>query len=174
MKKIFRFLKNKKGTTLVEVMIALGMFSIFITVAIGGFIQALSNQRVVLKLMAATDNMSMSLEQITREVRVGKLFSQIPNGFQFERYPTGDTPMVYRYELDNGKIKRTVSNEDGSNQAVDYITADNVVVSYFNVIIDSSGQPKVTLTIGVTAQDKALEITNYIQSTISSRLITAS
>ena len=172
-KKILQLKSEQGGTTLVEVLIAIGIFSIFLTVAIGGFIQALSNQRIALKLMASTDNMSMTLEQISREVRVGKLFESVPDGFQFQKYVEGSSdPKLYKYELSGSKIKRTVSNLDGSGESHDFITADNVYVSYFNSLLDNDGQPKVTLVVGVTARDKGLEITNYVQSTISSRLIT--
>lgn len=173
-KKILQLKNKQHGTTLVEVLIAIGIFSIFLAVAIGGFIQALSNQRIALKLMASTDNMSMTLEQISREVRVGKTFESIPSGFQFQKYVEGSfDPRLYKYELSDSKIKRTISNLDGSNESYDYITADNVFVSYFGSLLDNNGQPKVTLVVGITARDKSLEITNYIQSTISSRLITS-
>jgi len=177
-----RKIKNREGTTLVEMLIALSVFVIFIAVAVGGFLQALSNQRVALKLMAATDNLSLTLEQMNREMRVGTKFIVLLNGIQFERSDgeadnSGGKQILVRYYLEGNKIVRhsevVGDNDPGKTGA---ITAENVRVDYFsvNVVHDNNPGPYlVSVVLGVTAQDKSLEVTNYIQSTISSRLFSS-
>ena len=175
---------SEEGTTLVEMLVALSIFAIFLTVAIGGFIQALANQRLVLKLVSATDNMSMVLEQMMREMRVGTNFYAGTNRIQFDWPDTEAGATVMRrliYSMDGTAISRTIQTLDNNgnltgNPATDLITANNVTVSYFNVAdlaIRLPGPCRVTMTIGITAIDKGVSITNYIQSTISSRIFSS-
>lgn len=182
-------LRCRQGSTLVEMLVAISLFTIFIAVTVGGFIQALSNQRVVLKLMTATDNLSLSIEQMMREVRVGTNFtvfqcggSDVCNGLSFERADEeggGNVQKRIQYALKQdsdtgyGYINRIVSNLDGSGEISDRITASTVDVSYFGITSSQERSLRpylITMRIGVTAHDKTLSITNYIQSTISSRL----
>lgn len=170
--------KKEEGSTLIELLIALSIFAIFVVVAIGGFIQSLSNQRLVLKLMSATDNMSLTVEQMMREMRVGTNFFSVGNAVQFERPDQEDGVavqklVVYTWDQDAQAIRRTVSNLDGSDQISEIVTAENVEVSHFNVDSLRENDPgpyRTTLSLGVSATDKGRTITNYIQTTISSRV----
>jgi len=170
--------KKEEGSTLIELLIALSIFSIFVVVAIGGFIQSLSNQRLVLKLMSATDNMSLTIEQMMREMRVGTDFFSIGNAVQFERPDqengvTVQKLVMYAWDEDEQAIRRTVSNVDGSDQISEIVTAENVEVSHFSVSSLRENDPgpyRTTLSLGVSASDKGRTITNYIQTTISSRV----
>jgi prepilin-type N-terminal cleavage/methylation domain-containing protein len=65
---------NKKGFTLVEVLVAMGIFAIVVAIATGGFVSSLRTQRQVASLISAQSNASLVLEQIAREVRTGFLF----------------------------------------------------------------------------------------------------
>jgi len=65
---------NKKGFTLVEVLVAMGIFAIVVAIATGGFVNSLRTQRQVASLISAQSNASLVLEQIAREVRTGFLF----------------------------------------------------------------------------------------------------
>lgn len=69
MKKIFT-----QAFTLIEVLIAIGVFSILVVVGVGGFTNALRTQREVAGLIAAQSNASVALEQMAREIRTGYLF----------------------------------------------------------------------------------------------------
>ncbi len=178
-------IQQREGTTLVEMLIALSIFVIFIAVAVGGFLQALSNQRVALKLMAATDNLSLTLEQMNREMRVGTEFIVGSNNslIEFQRSDgeadnSGGKQILVRYSLENNRIirfARALGNENDPGE-VGPITADNVSVDYFSVNVIHNNNPGpylVNVVLGISAQDKNLKVTNYIQSTISSRLFSS-
>ena len=64
----------KKGFTLVELLITVGLFVIIITIAVGGFTNAVRTQRQVSLLISAQSNVSLVLEQMSREIRTGYLF----------------------------------------------------------------------------------------------------
>ena len=57
------------GFTLVELLVAIGVFSILISVAVGTFARALRTQRQTAALIAANSNASLVLEQMAREIR---------------------------------------------------------------------------------------------------------
>ena len=183
---ILKIKKGQQGTTLVEFMIALSIFIIFVVVAIGGFIQALTNQRLVLKLTAATDNMSLTLEQIMREIRVANNFL-VDNGtqLQFDRYidvngMSVNKTVTYLWDQDKFAMIRKVRNASdvsgGVSEVSEQMTADNVDITYFNVLANLYKKPvgpcRITMVLGVTAVDRCLKITNYIQTTASSRIFT--
>jgi prepilin-type N-terminal cleavage/methylation domain-containing protein len=197
MRRIFNFKKylNQKGTTLVEMLVALSIFSIFMSVAVGGFIQALSNQRVVLKLISATDNLSMVLEEIMRQIRVGTNFSTNSQQGTLE-FDWPDTEnqsgvmrhIIYSKEINPSSglwgIKRKISTLDSSGNPIpgtekeDFVTADSVDVVGFIPeanpanFFASPGPCLITITIGIKATDRGVSITNHIQTSISSRIFT--
>jgi prepilin-type N-terminal cleavage/methylation domain-containing protein len=70
--------KERKGFTLVELIVTIAIFTITITIAVGGFTNALRTQREVAALISAESNVSLALEQMTREVRTGYLFCHDP------------------------------------------------------------------------------------------------
>jgi prepilin-type N-terminal cleavage/methylation domain-containing protein len=186
-KKIKKIFSADSGSTLVELLMALSIFAIFISVAIGGFIQSLANQRVVLKLSAATDNLSLTLEQIMREMRTGTNFLTGDGGktIQFDRYDSEGGVAVRRtvtyslapapWDPTRKALMRTLSDAGGSGGVPEAITADNVDVSYFGVSALAQHNPgpcRIALTFGVTAVDKGISVTNYIQTSVSSRAFT--
>ena len=188
--RIKKIIAGQSGQTLIELMVAMSIFAIFMTVAIGGFIQSMANQRLVLKLVSATDNMSLTLEQMMREMRVGTNFIALTNGVQFD-WPDTDMgisvmrQIVYQETQASwgSAIKRTISTLDSTGKITgtpvsEFITSNNVNVSYFNVVAalfsnKSPGPCRINMTLGITATDKGVSITNYIQSTISSRVFSS-
>jgi prepilin-type N-terminal cleavage/methylation domain-containing protein len=68
----------KKGFTLIEMLVTVGLFTIIITIAIGGFLRAIATQREVSSLIAAQSNVSLTLEQMARQMRTGYLFCNSP------------------------------------------------------------------------------------------------
>lgn len=71
-KKYIPHFKDRSGVTLAEMMVAFGVFGIFISIAMGGFMQSLRNQRVALVLMEANDAGSIIFENIARQLRTAK------------------------------------------------------------------------------------------------------
>ncbi|HVM76657.1 MAG TPA: type II secretion system protein [Candidatus Paceibacterota bacterium] len=71
---------SQKGFTLVETIIAMGLFSILVAIAVGGFINALRTQRQVGDLIAAQSTVSLAIEQMAREARTGYLFCHPDDG----------------------------------------------------------------------------------------------
>ena len=81
----------KKGFTLIEMLVTVGLFAIIITIAVGGFTNAIRTQQQVSSLISTQSNVSLALEQMSREVRTGYLFCHLP-GVNSPNGTAGTTP----------------------------------------------------------------------------------
>jgi len=180
-------IKNNKGFTLVELVMAMSIFVILISIAAGGFINILRNQRLVIALMIVNDNMSLSMEQMAREIRTGYNFSKVSDSeLQF----VNSHNQVVLYRLNNGAIERVMESAT-LEKIPQKITADNVKIASFNIevcgnnispdlLLDSCGggggvnPPRITLSFSITSAEpdiEKLKIFTNIQTTISSRVL---
>lgn len=170
---IDRQVKIKNGFTIIELLVAMGLFVVLIGIATGGFVKTLRTQKAVVGLMAANDNVSLVLEQIAREIRTGYNFSKISDTeFQFVNAKN----QVIWYRLNEGAIER--GTEDILLQRTyKKITADNVKITNFKVELfgNNAGDgypPRITISLSITGIGKYLDnVVTNIQTTISSRVI---
>lgn len=68
-------LKAKSAFTIVELLVAMSIFTIGIVIATGSFVRALRTQRALTHLMSINSNASLVLEQMAREIRTGYDFT---------------------------------------------------------------------------------------------------
>ena len=83
---------KRKGFTLIELMVTVGLFVIIITIAVGGFTNAIRTQRQVSSLISAQSNVSLALEQMARQIRTGYLFCNTLGNTQAGNGLPGSTP----------------------------------------------------------------------------------
>jgi type II secretory pathway pseudopilin PulG len=159
-------------------MVAMSIFGVFMAVIMGAFVQVLANERVTLKLLEATDNLGVAIEQMSREIRVGEGFaftftSEGQPLLSFSRPSSGgnQTTTSVIYTLSGDKIMRT----EGTDSAPLTSPAVKVVSFQANITTNSSGgqskpPTKVQLVIGIAAQDRGITVTRYVQTTVSQRV----
>jgi prepilin-type N-terminal cleavage/methylation domain-containing protein len=87
--KFFNLKTTEKGFTLVELLVAMGIFSVIIGAISGIFIIGLRQQRITLVNQAISDQISFSLEFMGRALRVAKKELSAPtclsqNGLNYE------------------------------------------------------------------------------------------
>lgn len=113
MKKLIKK-KKENGFTLVELIVAFGLFSIIVAVASGGFVQIIRSYRIAAALMAANDSMALTIEQIAREMRTGYNFCEIADSSEPKIQFVNSNNEVVRYRLnsraDSRAIERAVSD----------------------------------------------------------------
>lgn len=102
----------RRGVTLVEFLVAFGIFIILIGIAGGSFVRSVRVQRAALQLMAVNDNMGITIEQMMREVRTGYNFC------------TGAMPLT-----DPRFVGKCPDVTAGSSE-LQFVTAGNVVTRY--------------------------------------------
>jgi prepilin-type N-terminal cleavage/methylation domain-containing protein len=164
--------RNKEtGFTLPELLVAMGLFLIVVTIATGAFVQSLRTQRAAVELIAVNDNANIILEQMAREVRTGTGFSS-PNAAELRFTNYLGEAVVYRHGNALGAVERSV---DGIS--FEPLTASNVDVKRLLFRTSGAGgadklQPRITISIGVSGRSPALrDIVTDMQTTISPRLI---
>lgn len=72
---------QQRGFTLVETLVAVGLFAIVTTVASSAFLAMVNADRVSRSLRIATDNLSLSLEDMSRRIKTGTVYGCDPVGF---------------------------------------------------------------------------------------------
>ncbi len=183
----------KKGFTLVEVLVAMGLFSIVIVIAVGGFANALHAQREVAALVATQSNASLALEEIAREVRTGYFFCYAPNappstGYTWTCSSSCGPPLsppwtcldLHFNAADGTNVDYILSNgvlQKSENGVIQPVTSDNVAVknltfTLFGNLDGDSWDPRITISMGVAPSSTDPVLANNVlnlQTTVSAR-----
>jgi len=136
---MFRLFKvNKEGVrgevgprdafTVVELIVAMGLFMTVIVVAIGAYIQVIKTQGIVTDVMAANDNASLVMEQMAREMRTGRQFTKSDDGLQLAF--RNDVGRCVLYKFAGSAIVRAEISQDscgnGEYPPTELLTAPTV------------------------------------------------
>lgn len=185
----FAVLDRNNGFTLAELVISVGLFTILMSIAVGGFIQAMRNQRMIISLMAINDGMSLTMEQMAREIRTGYNFctknypittlSECNSLDNSEIQFVNAKNQVVRYRLSNSGIEKGIGEEIGGGFIYNKITADNVDVKNLNFRLSGNNAndnypPRITVGVSFSSNSpdvKKLNISIDAQTTISARII---
>ncbi len=159
--KIDFFKRRRQGFTLLEFIVAITVFLVVITVAVGGFVRALKTHRQAMSLMAANSNVSAAIEQISREIRTGSNFVISGGALTFDN--ADGAPVTY--EASGGSITRT------SLSPAQSITDNNVIVDYlrFNLGPINNYPPRIIINLGIRPNQPEINTSINFQTTISSR-----
>ncbi|MEK7578321.1 MAG: prepilin-type N-terminal cleavage/methylation domain-containing protein [Patescibacteria group bacterium] len=157
---------KESGLTLIELTVAMGIFGLVATMAVGMVVIALVSQRRIISLRNIEDNARFALESMARQIRTGKNFGGGGSSLSFTN-AKGES-VIYR--LNNKTIEK--SSDGGANYSV--VTGPEVTVDYLNFypLGQSSGdglEPRVTITIGITSQVGSQISNTKIQNTVSQR-----
>jgi len=164
-----RIFKNKKGFTMVELLVAMTLFIVFIVIASGSFIRALRTQRAIVALIAANDNASLSIEQMAREIRTGASFSS-PNGNDLDFINAYNIQVTYR--LNNNVIERGEGETNFKS-----ITATNVKINslsfyLYGQLAGDNYPPRITISLNISPNIPTIQnISTNFETTVSARLL---
>ena len=172
------FSQTRNGFTLVELLVAIGLFSVTVAIAAGGFVSALRTERQTAALVSANSNVSLAIEQMARELRTGFDFCvngqscPDPSVLSFKNV----TSQVVTYCLNSGAIWRGGAGTCAGS-GFQKITADDVNVQFLKFIPVGSNapgscdnlQPRVTIALGVSAKELGVQGSVNLQTTASVR-----
>jgi len=167
MKKTKETSKNS-GLTLIELIVAVGIFGLVVSIVFGVFSLALTSQRRIIALKNVEDNARFAVELMAREIRTGKNFSGGVGSLSFAN-AKGE---VVTYRLNSSVVEK--SSDGGTNYLP--VTGPETTVDYLNFYLagQTAGdglQPRVTITIGATSRINNQSANLKIQTTISQRLL---
>lgn len=184
---------QQKGFTLIEIMVAVALFAVVMTISVGALLSLVDANRKAQALNSVMNNLNFALENMSRNMRVGTTYrcstsQAVPvaidtpqncaNGgvlVAFEKFD-GDPldpadQVVYRY-VDT----RIEKSSDGGATFIP-ITASEVVIENmaFYVVGTTQGdteQPRIIMTVEGSAGISTRAVTRFsLQSTISQRLL---
>lgn len=159
---------NESGLTMIELIVAVGIFSLVIGMISGIFVLALASQRRVIALRNVEDNARFTVEAMSREIRTGKTFSSVGSSLSF----TNAKGEAIIYRLNNKMVEK--SFDGGATYSA--LTGAEVTIDYLNFYLmgQAAGdglQPRVTITIGITGRvgNQSANLKN--QTTVSERFL---
>lgn len=186
---------NQSGFLLIELMVALFIFTIVATVAIGSIIGIVDANRKTQALKSVMNNLNLALDTISRNAAVGYDYHCGPGNEDFPRdCVNGDDVFVFKSQYDlNGddvtgdKVKYTfVEGESGGYIAREVaddgqeirLTAPELNITDLKFVVigsddDDIEQPKVFMFVDgkIKASPRIGETVFKIQTMISQRLI---
>lgn len=167
-----QFASRNKGFSMIEMMVAMSLFTVAIAITIGIFLQAVKINKTALSLVEANDNLMIAIEEISRSVRQGVNFTELPNskGVQFTDALSG-SEIIYQLNDEENAIIKTVG-PPSATPITHVITPDTVKISGFQTVITTNSNPKrVTVKFLAAPKGQLEQFTTRVQTTISSRFI---
>lgn len=185
--------KDNSGFTLVEMMVAVALFSIVMVVSVGSLLSMINANKKSQSLQLVMSNLDFAVEDITRTMRVGTNYhcgsgdisepkdcNGGSNYIAFE--PTGGDPdsandqVVYR--LNGTQIEKSTSG--GVSNSFIAITAPEITIESLSFFVQGSGpasggdknQPKVLIVLsGYAGKDEKTKSNFNIQTMVSQRIL---
>jgi len=168
--------KKSKGLTLIELIVAMGIFSVIIVIVVGLFVATLKGYRKSAALQNVQENARFLMDFMTKEIRQSTIISGDNHSLILERPDPSNPPAILNitYNFDGTNIQRTVAGSPSSSGA---INSQQVMVSgafFISGITSGDGlQPKVTISLKVQTQATKAEEKAAIdlQATLSQRIL---
>lgn len=175
--KLLKNLQSNKGFSLVELTVAVAIFSIIIISAGSIFIQILKTQKEMLSKQILIDEGRYIMESMMKDIRMGYGFSigipEAPNDntqLNFTRYnDSGDSPTgLYCRAFESG-----VCNQGGTYLAKtgnQLISSNKVIITNLEFYLDTTDQPYVTVVLTLEPQNyRGTKPSLKLQNTVSQR-----
>lgn len=183
---------RREGFTVTELIVAMGIFVIMVTIAVGVFTNAVRSQRRLIELMAVNNNAGVTMEQIAREVRTGYRFCEGTGGglnpadacavtanmLSFTNYRGNE--VTYALDASSSIVTRF---EEGVDIAPLSLTAPEAEVAYLTFFVsqmDGNGASgddvcspwRITFVLGVKPRNAGPgEDETKLQTSVSSRVL---
>jgi len=170
-------ISNNKGFTIVEMIVAIGIFTMVAVAAVSALASVIDANRQTRSLAQANNNINFSLQTMVREIRNGFAYGCDTNNpsnteecsaSQFGFVNSARDDVVY--EKDGNKIKRSENSGQGKS-----LTPDEVTVNHLEFDVkgaeNNQEQSRVIITVEVeTGREDNREVVN-LQTTATQRLL---
>lgn len=178
-------LNKKKGFTLIEMTVSLGLFTIVMFIATSAFLSVVNADRKSRSVRIAADNLNIALEDMSRRIKTGSTYFCGTNdaggtldctvgASNNTLFFMGQDGLRVKYTLDNTThaIWRTVGLEQAIQATSPEISINNldfVVAGSPNLTSGNKKQPTVTILIDGALGTGVASSTFKIQTTVTQR-----
>jgi prepilin-type N-terminal cleavage/methylation domain-containing protein len=170
---------NKRGFTLIELIVALGVFSIAIFIATSTFLNLQNAERRVQNEVNLQDNLRFGLEMMSKEIRTGRDYHcGLSPGILPVDCPSGDISLTFQTAQLQSVIYRQIDNRiqkstDGGS-SFQPLTSGDVFIEDLTFYVSGSAsgdnlQPKVLISIKASVQTKETKKELSLQTLVSQR-----
>lgn len=173
--------RNAKGFTLVEMIVAVGIFAVVALVGVATLLLLSDAQKKAFSLKNAYDALRFSLEIMAKDIRTGIAFhcGDAPSLAEPTDCPTGGTSMTYTnsagnqvtYRLSNGSIEKMIGGNLAGSITPPEVTIDTLNFYVVGAPITDQLHPRVTIVIVGRAGARKSVSTFNLQTTITQRLV---
>lgn len=173
-------LKASGGYSLIELMVAIGVFAMVATMLSGTFIISLRGQGKSATAQNVADNTRYATEVMAKEIRMGMIKTtegyvlNSPSDVQFRSNMPNRNGATVRFYLDGASSQVMFDDDISDALAPEPITASSIAISAltFDVSgVSSMSQPRITIVMRATSAGTAEDVATRIdlQTTISPR-----
>jgi prepilin-type N-terminal cleavage/methylation domain-containing protein len=161
--------KNASGFTLLEMVVALAVFSTVIAISLSSLLSLSDAQKKAVSFRNTQDNLNFALEKMARAIRTGSSYNSEDSTFTYRNWQ-GDSVV---YQLNNNRIEE--SFDGGANFLPLTSPEINIerLIFYIRGAEHADGiQPIVTIVVGgVSGAKQKIESKINLQFTVSQRLL---
>jgi len=154
-------MKKSRGYTLIELMVAVGLFALIMTLVSGAYLLMISLTRQAQGMATGIDNLSFALETMTRTIRTGAYYNNsvdcLSGCTSFSVIDSNNNTVTYALNPNNSIIQTIVSASGVAFQNNVPLTDPSVSVSTLIFYVSGTNkppgdynQPHVTITISGT------------------------
>jgi len=171
---------KKSGFTLIEMLVAISVFSIIMTIVLGAILSLDYVQKRTASIRAVQDNLSYALGIMSREIRTGRNYLVYNDsgydGIEFENAQGGTVIYAFTNDIGSPDVYRNrVLRDDQGNAPAVWIpvTDEKVTIDYLNFDIRDSfpnDQPLVIIKLGGSMGSGKTASDLELQTTVSQRI----
>ncbi|MEK7487785.1 MAG: prepilin-type N-terminal cleavage/methylation domain-containing protein [Patescibacteria group bacterium] len=173
-------LRSEQGYSLIELMVAIGVFAVVVTALSGMFAISLRGQGKSATAQNVGDNGRYAMEVMAKEIRMGTIKTtegfmvNSPSDIQFRSNMPNRNSAIVRFYLDTATNQIMFDDDVSDALPPEPITSANIAVNAltFNVSgVSLSSQPRITIVMRAASVGTAADIETRmdIQTTISPR-----
>ncbi len=178
---------TKKGFTLVELLVAVAVFSVVMVVATSALLNVINANKKAQAIKTAIDNVNFALESISKDMRMGTGYTCLnDSGDATTCSSTGDVGVRYKsnvqsdgqdqyisylYNAAANKIQKGIANSSSVTPAFVDITSSDVDITDMKFYVLTDGQPYVVITLsGEAGVQDQIKTKFDLQTSIAQRL----
>ncbi len=139
--------ERSSGFTLIEMMVAVGLFAVVMTISIGSLLSLVNANRKAQSLQTVVNNLNVALDSMVRSIRMGYNYHCIASGgiTDPQNCQMGDTYLAF--ESENGDT--TNPNDQWVYQ---YVPGSGTIPGYIEKSVDSGGHWIPITAAGITIE----------------------
>lgn len=170
----------KKGFTLVEIMTAISLFIIVMTISMGSIISVFDADRKSKSVRAVLGNLNLAVETMAREMRFGKNYhcgegtittpQNCPSGDDIMGFLSSDDLQIV-YRQNGSVIEKSTDNEPYVAVTAPEVTVESLTFYVLGAGTANQLQPKVLISVKGTAGVDEGKTDFAIQTLVSQRVL---